>query len=248
MPKMGPKFASPTVGVGEILEAMRGPTTATIYRLDQNTLLPVEPLIDIVPSVSPNRQSLDVMTSSTRVDSYRVTTNSMQRGLDTTAHVKKELVTLTIQGLISGAPLLRVASAINAAIGAAGDRIDPGVGKAQSFGATLPGFPAPRRDLMQLQMLQMLVDSRQIIMVVTPEGALPRAICTRLQRANGTDVGEGTEITIDFMEARIVSPKFVDAIIDLDEILGGKTSNANAGGQPATAVAAPPALAGGGFG
>ncbi len=242
MAKIGPRQAGAAASrvFGEILEAISGPTTATIYKLDPTGLLPVEPLIDLVPAVSPNRQSIDIVASSTYIEAFRVTRNPIQSGFDVTSHVKKELATLKIQGVISGAPILAIAGAIGAILGAANAASDGAIVEsgAQALGAVIPGFPAPRRDIMQLQMLRLLAGNRKPVMVVTPDLTLPRALITRIQRVNGPSVGVGTEVSIDFVEARIIAPQFVDAVLDLDEVLGGKTSTTNAGGQ-ATSGAPP---------
>ena len=250
MPKIGPKGISALGNIanvyGEILEAMAGPTTATIYKLDPAGLLPIEPLVDIIPTVSPNRQSVDVVLSSSHTESYSVTRNAIQRGFDTTSHVKKQLAQVSITGIISGAPLLAIAGAIGAALGALNSSgavdVNP---RLQSIGAQVPGFPSPRRDLLQLQMLRLLADQRKPVMLATPDFALPRCIITRISRSNGAEVGIGTEVVIDFIEARIIAPQFTDAIPDLDAVLNGNSSAVDAGGQPATAVQAPPDLSGG---
>ena len=241
MPRMGGPYLK--AALPELLSPLQGPSTCTVYLLEATTLLPIEPLVDLLPAISPARQSLDVVLSSQKSKRYSVTREPIQDGTTATTNVARELDTLTVSGIISAAPMLAIAGALGTLLTLA---TRGGASKALALAATVPGgFAPPRRDLMQLQMLELLADRRQIVMVVTPDLTLPHAFIESISRQNGPDVGDGTMVQLGFVEARIVSPAFAAAINDASEILGGKTSTVDAGGQPASAAQAPAGLGSG---
>lgn len=241
MPSIGGKDLAASIGE-EVLEALAGPTTCTIYLLEPTTLLPIEPIVDIVPAVTPFRQALDVVTSSTKRRTFSVTPYPVQGGPTITPHVHKQLDQLSVTGVISGSPSYQIQGSLSllAALATGG-----GVDRRIALASKVPGFPQPRRDLMQLQMLELLSNKKFPVMVVTPEGSMPKAWIRSIVRNNSADMGEATDVQLDFVEARIVSPLFADALLDLDETLGGAGSTADAGGQPTSDFSAPAGLGGG---
>lgn len=246
MPRIGGAFLK--AALPDMLAPLQGPTTTTIYRLLPSTLLPVEPFVDIIPAVTPNRQALDVTLTATRRSTYRVTRLPIQDGSTTTPNVHKDLKTMQVRGVISGSPPLQLAGALGNLLTLAG-QTGGAASRAVALSAQVPsGFGHPRRDLMQLQMLELLADRREIVMAVGPEGAMPRCFIEDITRLNTPDLGESTEVSISLVEARIVSPQFAEALLDLDETLGGAGETVDAGGQPVSDIGTPPDLSGGGFG
>jgi hypothetical protein len=209
-----------------MLSGLSGPSTITIYRLGINGL-PLEPLADIVPTITLNRQSLDVVIQSQHVRTYDVTTNPRQGGVQTTSNSHRNLDTLSVQGVISAAPQLAIAAIASTLSGAGGRR--PGA-------TVVPGLGAIRRDLAQLSMLYRLADLQEPVMVVTPDLCMPKACFTQIARINSPDVGEATEVQLAFVEAQIISPEFADALMDLEELLTGNDSVSDQGSQGTDSV------------
>lgn len=202
-----------------LLGGLSGPTTTTIYRIGANGL-PLEPLVDIMPSVTLNRQSLDVTHGTQHVRTYDVTTSPRQGGVPTTSNSHRNLDTLQVAGVISSAPQLSVA-AIASSLPSGRARL----------GIPIPGLGAIRRDLAQLQMMYRLAELQEPVMVVTPDLCMPKACFTSIVRMNGDD--ESTELQLGFIEAAIISPEFADAVLDLEELLTGNDASSDVGSQGA---------------
>lgn len=159
-----------------------GAFRASIFRLDPFGVVPLEPLPDIVPGVTPLRVTLDMVDGEQAVYDYDVTEHAIQALADVTANVRKRLETITITGTL-GATLPMVP------------------------GAAAPAFGSfTRMDLLRARNLKAIADARAMVMVVTPRVSLARAFITSIQQSWSPSDGESTIVTVSFREARLVSP------------------------------------------
>jgi hypothetical protein len=181
-----------------------GIQTCSIFRLDPTGTVPIEPVIDIVPGVSPLRVTLDAIDQETFRQSYRVTRNTLQDFSDTTSNVYKDLEVLTVAGVFAaGGPI----SAIGVGSGLAG---------------------LARLDLQRANYLRQIADARQPVMVVTPHHSLARAFIEDLPTSWSPTDGRSIPVSITFVEARVLGPGAITAFADADSLATG--NNASQGG------------------
>lgn len=190
--------------------------TVCIYKLDPLAFtVPIEPIADIVPGITPLRVTLDLVDSKTIDLSYDVTQNSIQAGSDVTANVHKNLERLTVTGTMIPIPFPPAPP------------------------APIPIQPANpggiiRLDRLRLSNLQMMADARKPVMVTTPDFALGRAFIERINSPRTPSDGDVSIVTIDFIECRLVSPVAGNQIVpDFDAQLPGGNQTTG-GGQQAT--------------
>lgn len=187
----------PTSGLSGAL----GVTTCTIYALDPSGTTAVEQVADIVPGVSPLRITTDSIDSENYQVSYRVTQHTLQDLTDTTSHVYRELIKLTVTGVF----------------GAAGPMV---------AGSGLVRFA--RLDLLRYRNLKNLADQRRPVMVVTPRVSLARCFITGIPSNWTPNDGDSLPITLSFTEARVMQSESIAAFQDLDSLATG--NNASTGG------------------
>lgn len=181
-----------------------GIQTCSIFRLDPTGTVPIEPVIDIVPGISPFRVTLDAIDQETYRQSYRVTRNTLQDFSDTTSNVYKELAVLTVTGVFAaGGPI--------AAIG---------------IGTGLVGLA--RLDLQRANYLRKIADAREPVMVVTPHHGLARAFIEDLPTSWSPADGRSIPVSITVIEARVLGPGAITAFADADSLATG--NNASTGG------------------
>jgi len=195
--------ASPLAGI-------LGLSTASFYKLDPTGTVPIEPLADIIPGVTPFRVTMSMIDNENYVQSYRVTQNTMQDFTDTTPNVHRELIMLTINGTLSSAPPM-----------------------------SLTGLPPPptfgfRIDLLQMANLERMADERKPIMVITPRVSLATCFIQSIQRPWAPTNGESVPVIVSVLEARIASPFNVAALPDTSSLAAGNTQTTGGGEQSTT--------------
>ena len=199
-----------------------GISTASFFKLDPTGKIPLEPVVDIVPGVTPFRVTLSMIDSETHTQSYRITTNVLQDFTDTTPNVHRELIQLSITGVISASPPM-----------------------------SLAGLPPPptlgfRFDLVLLKNLERMAAERRPIMVVTPRVSLATCFIQSIQRPWVPADGESTPVTINVIEARIATPFVAPVTPDTDTLAAGNSAASGGGEQstaPSNAATTAPAVA-----
>lgn len=193
------------------LGGILGARTMAFYRLDSTGTQPIEPLGDLIPSLTSDRIALDVVDSEDVDRSYSVTLNALQDFTSAASNVHKNPERITVSGtLVSSIDLGPVGSA---------------------------GFAGLRADLIRVANLEELADARQPIMVVSPRVSMARAFVESISRSWNPDQGENTLITVSLVEARIVSPLTAnDVIPDTAASATGNNATTQAGSQSAPVV------------
>lgn len=126
----------------------------------------------------------------------------LQDLLDTTPNVHREPVELSISGTLSAVgPVLQ-----------------------------LPTFGF-RFDLLRLWELELMADQRKPIMVVTPRVSIAAGFIQSLQRNWSPADGESINVTVQIVEARILSPLETNAIPDTVSMESGNVSSSGGGAQ-----------------
>jgi hypothetical protein len=184
-----------------------GLRTCSIYRLDPTGTTALEPVLDIVPGVSPLRVTFDVIDQETFRKDYRVTTNTMQDFSDATSNVYQELAVLSVSGVLAaGGPLA--------------------LGPAPVGGINVGALV--RLDLIRANYLRQIADARQPIMIVTPHHSIARGFIQSLPSSWQVADGKSIPISITVIEARILGPGAITAFADADSMATG--NNASQGG------------------
>jgi len=193
--------------------------TASFYALDPATsTVPIEPLADIIPTVTPFRVAMSAIDNENYVQNYRVTRNALQDFTDVTPNVHKNLTELTITGVFSSAPNMSLL----------GVPITP-----PTFGFRL--------DLLQMANLERMADKRRPVMVITPRVCLARAFIASVTRPWTPADGENLPVVVQVIEARIASPFYTDALPDTDSLAPGNSQTTGGGEQSVTPVETPSA-------
>lgn len=183
-----------------------GASTASFFKLDPATFtVPIEPVIDLVPGVTPLRVTLDMIDNEQIDLSFDVTENALQDFTDVASNVRRRLERMTITGTLSAAPPFTPVG--------------------------LPPPPIPRGvrlDLLRVSNLRNLARQRLPILVVTPRFSLARAFIESVGQPWSPDNGESTIVTIALREARLVSP--ITAPIGQDFPAQAPGNNQSSGG------------------
>jgi hypothetical protein len=194
---------NPTGGLAGAL----GSQTCSIYALDPSGTTAMEPVADIVPGVSPLRITIDTIDSENYQVNYRVTQHTLQDLTDTTSHVYRELIKLTVVGVFGAAGPMGI-----------GSGIAPSSGLAR----------LARLDLLRYRNLKNLADQRRPVMVVTPRCSLARCFITGIPSNWTPSDGDSLPITLSFTEARVMRSESIAAFQDVDSLATG--NNASTGG------------------
>ena len=210
-----------------------GAFTASFFKLDPLGNVPLEPLLDLIPGLSPLRVTLDMVDSESVTYTYTKTNHPVQDFFDITSHVKKNLERVTISGTL-GALLPLVPAPI------------------PTFGLAPPPPPVPgsllRLDLIRIANLKNIADARQPIMVVTPRVGMARGIITMLQPRWGPDDGESSTVSITVEEIRRVSPIIGTPSVDYPAQTSGNNASSGGGQTASKASGGTSTLASGGAG
>lgn len=209
---------------GSSFDGVIGVNTASFFMLDPLTsTVPIEPIADIIPGITPFRTTFDVIDQESYTQNYRVTSNTLQDFSDVISNVHKDLVQIAIQGtLVAAGPLV------------------PSIPFLGSITPPPPPTFGGRLDLMRAAFLQQLADLRRPIMVVTPRVSLARCFIASINRPWTPADSNNTIINILLIEARVASPFSVGLVPDLDALAAGNSATTGGGQQSATPVQTPP--------
>ena len=193
------------------LGGILGARTMAFYRLDSTGTQPIEPLGDLIPALTSDRVTLDMVDSEDVERSYNVTMNALQDFTSATSNVHKNPERITVSGTLVSSVDLALAGSV--------------------------GFAGLRADLIRVANLEELADARQPIMVVSPRVSMARAFIESISRSWNPDQGENTLITVALVEARIVSPLTANEVIpDVSASATGNNATTQAGSQAAPTV------------
>lgn len=193
------------------LGGILGARTMAFYRLDSTGTQPIEPLGDLIPALTSDRVTLDMVDSEDVERSYNVTMNALQDFTSATSNVHKNPERITVSGTLVSSIDLALAGSV--------------------------GFAGLRADLIRVANLEELADARQPIMVVSPRVSMARAFIESISRSWNPDQGENTLITVALVEARIVSPLTANEVIaDVAASATGNNATTQAGSQAAPTV------------
>lgn len=201
-----------------------GATTCSVFLLDPVLHVPLEPLIDLIPGLTPLRVTLDMVDSEQVALEYRVTEHGIQALGDISAHIQKSLEQLTVTGTLAALPPLE----------------------------PFPPPPVPgsllRLDLLRIRNLRSIADRRAAVMVVTPRFAIPIAAITSIGPSWAPDMAESSQVSLTFRELRLVSPLIGDAVApDYPSQTPGNNTTSGGGQsatQPVNQTATPPTVTG----
>ncbi len=201
-----------------------------IYVLDPTFTTPIQPIfLDLLPQAanSPFAISLDVAQTVQRTHTWKVTKNRMLNFATATTHVQTNPQSASISGILDPSPLAATQIAGRSAI--------------------VPTFGILRRDLIAKNILIAIGNQRKPVLVLAPDWTMPRAFMTRLVETGDEGDGEVSRVSLDFVEAQMISP-FLGNLSNAAAMTGGASQTVNGGATAGAAVATPTALAGGGLG
>lgn len=187
----------------------------SIYRLIPPLYqVPVEPVLDLVPGITPFRVTSDVVQASSMPSEYRVTRKRMQDFSDVTTHVQSMPRMLQ-------ADVLLAAGGLNLSL--------PG----------LPTFPntglvrLARLDLMRFAYLDQMAQRREPVLALTPQFSLTGFIEALTPQWGNVD-GWSLRVGITIVEARIVGPSLAGQVPDVDALATGGNAGSQAGTSSGT--------------
>ena len=207
-----------------------GATTASFFKLTP-VGIPFEPLLDLVPGLTPLRITFDMIDGESESIDFDVTEHAVQSFLDITSNIHERLNSISITGTLGAVgPMLPV-----------------------------PQPPAPagltRLDLLRIENLKSLAKKKQPVMCVTPRVGFPFAAFVNITPQWTPALGESSTVTVQLKEVRIVSPIAGPLVEDFAAQTPANNA-ASGGGQSATSDVAgdatasevdglPPAFSGG---
>lgn len=198
-----------------------GATTASFFRLDPLGVAALEPLIDLLPGLSPLRVTLDMVDSESASYTYDITEHPLQSFLDVTTNVHKRLERLTITGTLGATPPLQ--------------QFPPPI--LATVGVDVPVIPVPpvpgsllRLDLLRIRHLKQIADDRAPIMVVTPRVGLAKCFIESITPNWNPNLAESSTVTVVVKEARLVNPLTGGELVAPDYPAQASGNNASSGG------------------
>lgn len=215
-------------GIPVALAGIKMVQTCSIYKLLPPLFnIPIEPIIDLVPGITPLRVTFDLIDSEDISLNYTVTEHTLQDFSNATSNVHRDLQRFTISGIMTSS--LQIPTPVPVPATAGG---------------------SVRFDLVRIANLEAIAETKQPVMVVTPRFAL-RCFIENISRPWSPDVGENTEVSITCVEARILSPAsdladpaFADQVPGNNEAGGGGNESgapSNSTAQPSSTQGAAPA-------
>lgn len=199
------------------LAKLTRPNTVAVFLQDPTTIGRVSAFI-LENSIipDPGRVRLDLMRSVNVSRRVSATRSPVERAV--ADNIRLDPISFTVQGQLSATPLGFLASIL----GTAGSIV--------------------RRDLRELKKLQRFQGLRLPVAVVTPAAVFPSMAMSIDEVHDGSNK---VELTLSFVEVRIVSPLSVAALLDLDQMFAGAGATSNLGAQSTDLVTAPADVAGG---
>lgn len=214
-----------------------GAFTASVFALDPTARIPLEPLFDFIPGLTPLRVTFDLVNSESIVLEYSITEHVIQGNLagtptEITAHIRKSLETLTITGTLAGQFQPTITPQIP---GLPTIQATPPIAPGSPFQPSMPPQPPVlvRLDLLRFENLKAIADARRPVMVVTPRFTLIPAGIASLNPTWSNDMGEKMLITMTFREVRIVSPLAIQSG-DFAAMASGNNADSSGGAAPQT--------------
>ena len=205
---------------------VQGAKRVMIYTLDPTLTTPIIPVVlDMLPTqvISPFSAGFDVAENVVKTTRYTITKNTLLNFATTTSNAHKELDVGNVSGIISATPIA-------------------------GFGHRIPTLGIFRRDLLVADIIEKMAATRLPHLVITPDWTMPRAFFQTISRTAGAADGEVVRMSIDFIEARVISPTLAAGNVDASAMTGGAQQTVSGGAQGGTAIATPDALAGGALG
>ena len=189
----------------------------SIYRLIPPLYqVPIEPVLDLVPGITPFRITADVIQASSMSRAFRVTRKRLQDFSDVTTHVQEELKTLQADVLLN-------AGGLNLSL--------PGI----------PNFPntalvrLARLDLMRFAYLDQMAARREPVLAITPQFSITGFIEALTPQWGNID-GWSLRVGISIVESRIVGPSLASSVPDVDALSTGGNGSAQSGTSSGTST------------
>ena len=152
----------------------------------------------------PGRFRFDLVHQHTATKRYTVTRNPVERIV--ADNRIREPIALAIRGSVSATPL----SGLGPLLG--------------SFGSLV------RRDLMAVEQLELLADSGEPLIVVTPSKVYGSMSLDSFEQTHAG--GNKVDVSLSFTEIEIVSPLAIVDAVDINAVVFGASSGSNMGAQP----------------
>lgn len=209
----------------QIINAMNGilkAEFASIYRLSRVSgfQVPVTSVANFQPGLTSNHVTLDVVDNEDVSVTYTVTENTLQDFSNATTNVHRNLRRFSITGIM-------------------GSTID-----VRSFLGTGSIVSARRQrlDLLRIKNFYDIADRMEPVMAITPRFSLAQCFIESISRPWSPDIGPNTELSVLFVEARILSPGQSAAIPDYASQLPGNgipSGGGNQSGSPSNSSETP---------
>lgn len=217
--------------MGLVSSALNGITKAefaSVYRLSRISgfQVPVVPIANFQPGLTSNHVTIDVVDSEDVSVNFTITENTLQDFSNATSNVHKELERFSVTGVM-------------------GSTID-----ARSFLGTGNILAARRQrlDLVRIKNFYTIANRMEPVMAISPRFSLAKCFIESISRPWSPDIGPNTELTVSFVEARILSPGQSSAIPDYAAQLPGNGTpggGGNQSGSPSNSTAQPVGVIGG---
>lgn len=200
----------------KIINALQGVLKAefaSVYRLSRLSgfQVPVVPVANFQPGLTSNHVTIDVVDNEDVTVNYTVTQNTLQDFSNATTNVHRELRRFSITGVM-------------------GSTIDP-----RSFlgaGAVAAASTFRKRlDLVRIKNFYTLADRGEPVMAITPRFSLAQCFIESISRPWSPEIGPNTELSVSFVEARILSPSQGAALPDYAAQLPGNATPGGGGNQ-----------------
>jgi hypothetical protein len=187
--------------------------TLLVYKLDPTGTFPIEPILDLVPGITINRITADLIESEAFTQTSSVTENTVSNFTTATTNSRRDLQTLQVNVLFTSI-------------------IQPG-----SSMAVVPAVETPdsvRADLIRIRNLINLQGQNLPVAVYTPRWGMPRAFIESVSCPWDITLGTNTRATIAFKEARLLSLERTAFVNDYDEQSSGANKKSGGGNSPTT--------------
>jgi hypothetical protein len=195
--------------LGSALNGILKAEFASIYRLSRLSgfQIPISPIANFKPGLTGNHVSIDLVDNEDVSVNYTVTENTLQDFSNATSNVHRNLRRFTITGIM-------------------GSTID-----VRSFIGTGDILKArlKRLDLVRIENLYKIADRGEPVMAITPRFSLKQCFIESINRPWSPDIGPNTELTVSFVEARILGPELGVGLPDYDSQLPGNGTQAGGG-------------------
>lgn len=209
----------PTIPQSEFIR----PTSVTVFKRDPAGLgLAAAFLLSNTAAPSSARARFDLTENETETLTFDAIDEPMEQGIAATIATIKGPDVFVASGILTATPL-----DLFGVLGA--------------FGSIV------RRDLTEYQRFVALAEAREPVIVVARERAFPSMAIAQIVRTKAPGDGNSVRLQVTFRQTRIVLPAGVVELVDLNSLLMGASSSADAGTQGAANADGLPAdvLAGG---